>query len=135
MSADLLAALAARDIRLFAEDGRLVLDAPTGAVTEADRAAIRAHRAELLTLLTPAEVGRPAATGCPRCGRPSPASGAWCDGCLAADWPMLRYPVTVRWAKERGWLRARDPFTGEWHELRSQDAPPSWLDDLRRRRN
>ena len=134
MTADLLAALAARDIRLLVEDGRLVLDAPAGAVTAADRAAVRARKAELLAALRPA---LPVAPGCPRCVRPSPVPGAWCDGCLETPPapPVLRYPVAVRWASERGWLRVRDPFSGEWHEIRAADAPACWRDALRRRRN
>lgn len=88
-----------------------------------------ARKAEVLAAL--------AGPACPRCGRPSPAAGAWCDGCLETlPAPLvLRYPVALRWSAEQGWLRARDPFTGEWHELRAADAPACWRDALRRRRN
>ncbi|MAG37626.1 MAG: hypothetical protein CL878_15435 [Dehalococcoidia bacterium] len=40
--------------------------------------------------------------------------------------PRLRYPFSVRWTAERGWLRLRDPFTGEWHQIRAAHAPPHW---------
>src|SRR5262249_32734945 len=36
------------------------------------------------------------------------------------------WPVDVRWASERGWLRVRDPFTGEWREIPARGAPRGW---------
>lgn len=43
----------------------------------------------------------------------------------------IRYALALAWAEERGWLRVRDPFTGEWHEIAAKDAPRSWLAELR----
>lgn len=34
--------------------------------------------------------------------------------------------VLVRFAREFGWLQVEDPFTGEIHEVRSDDAP-KWM--------
>ena len=73
-------------------------------------------------------------SNCPRCGRLSPAPGAWCGACLDVAWPVQRYPATLRWARRLGWVQIRDPFTGEQHEIAAKDAPRSWLDELRGRR-
>jgi hypothetical protein len=42
------------------------------------------------------------------------------------EWPRIRYDLEVWYAREMGWLRVRDPFTGEWHEIPSKEAPYSW---------
>jgi hypothetical protein len=42
------------------------------------------------------------------------------------EWPRIRYDIEVWYARELGWLRVRDPFTGEWHEIQAKDAPFSW---------
>jgi hypothetical protein len=36
------------------------------------------------------------------------------------------WPYRVVWAREFGWVRIEDPFTGEWHEVRKDDALPLW---------
>jgi hypothetical protein len=38
----------------------------------------------------------------------------------------IRYPVEIRWARERGWIQVRDAFTGQWHELLAEQVPPWW---------
>jgi len=38
----------------------------------------------------------------------------------------VRYPVEIRWARERGWICVRDAFTGEWHEVLADQVPPWW---------
>lgn len=50
-AAALLADLRHRDVVLFVEGGRLRYRGPRGAMTDADRAAVVDHRAELLALL------------------------------------------------------------------------------------
>jgi hypothetical protein len=47
----LMAALTGRGVRLAADGDRLILDAPRGAVTEGERAALGRHKAEVLALL------------------------------------------------------------------------------------
>jgi len=42
------------------------------------------------------------------------------------EWPTIKYDLDVRYADEMGWLRVRDPFTGEWHEIEAKDAPFGW---------
>jgi amino acid adenylation domain-containing protein len=49
--AALMAELQARDVMLRLEDGQLTYDAPDGALTDADLARIRAHKADLIDLL------------------------------------------------------------------------------------
>jgi hypothetical protein len=39
---------------------------------------------------------------------------------------VIRYPVEIRWARERGWIRVRDAFSGEWHEVLADQVPPWW---------
>ena len=128
---DLLDTLAMAGIVLRVDSGQLRYTAPAGALTPALRGRIVDHKGELLALL--------AGAGCPRCGQPAPAAGAWCDACLDATWPasgrlVTRRPITIEWTAVRGWLRVRDPFTGEWHEIAAKDAPRCWLDQLRKDR-
>jgi hypothetical protein len=52
-AADLLADLSARSVRLSAVEGRLRVEAPAGTLSDADRQALAAHKADLLALLRP----------------------------------------------------------------------------------
>jgi hypothetical protein len=40
--------------------------------------------------------------------------------------PEQRYPFEVRWGRERGWLRLRDCFRGEWLEVLASECPTWW---------
>lgn len=51
----LIQTLGGRGIRLASRGDRLVIDAPKGALTEADRRAMAEHKAELLVLITAAQ--------------------------------------------------------------------------------
>lgn len=49
-----------------------------------------------------------------------------------------RLPLIVRYAPTLGWLMVCDAAFGQWHQVRSQDAPASWrrmayLEKLNRR--
>jgi hypothetical protein len=46
--------------------------------------------------------------------------------------PAMRFSMSVRYAREMGWLEVRDVFTGEWLEVAIKDAPDSWRDMARR---
>jgi hypothetical protein len=50
---DLVRALGERGVRLTSAGGRLLIDAPKGVLTDADRRAMAEHKPELLALLTP----------------------------------------------------------------------------------
>ncbi|MGH9839693.1 MAG: hypothetical protein ACREEM_13005 [Blastocatellia bacterium] len=81
----LLSNLTAQGVRLWAEADRLKFDAPAGVLTDDDRAALREHKAELLTILTGPGL-------CPTCREPAnlqdrthdtwfcPNCRAWSDG-------------------------------------------------------
>ena len=45
---------------------------------------------------------------------------------MAGATPDPRYPLAVRWSRERGWLDVCDVARGEWWAVAAQDAPPSW---------
>ena len=38
----------------------------------------------------------------------------------------IRYPVEIRWARERGWILVRDAFSGQWHQVLADQVPPWW---------
>jgi hypothetical protein len=38
----------------------------------------------------------------------------------------IRFDMEIRWAREKGWLQVRDPFTGGWHEILAKEAPRGW---------
>jgi len=40
--------------------------------------------------------------------------------------PHQKFALDFRYAVEKGRLDVRDPFTGEWHNIDSKDAPPTW---------
>ncbi len=68
----LLEDLLARGVNLSAQAGKLVCDAPAGVLTDADRAALREHKAALLALLAPSPPAStpPVSTGPVRPGAP-----------------------------------------------------------------
>lgn len=45
-----------------------------------------------------------------------------------------RRGLVIKWAKERGWIALHDPTTGEWHEVRASECPPSVRETANRRR-
>jgi hypothetical protein len=45
--------------------------------------------------------------------------------------PIIRFDIDARYAREKGRLEVRDPFTGEWHDIAYRDAPHSWRDMAR----
>src|SRR3712207_1275590 len=94
----LLDDLRCRDVSLQASGGRLVVDAPSGAITDELRAALAEHKTSLLKLL------------------------AWESRRLEeAD----RRGFAARRSKEPGWISLHDPLTGEWHDFPTKDCLPS----------
>lgn len=75
--ATFLSALSARGITLEADGERLLVSAPAGVLTDADRGRIRVHKSELLALVA----------RCPGCKRPLRDGRCWrchyrpCSGC------------------------------------------------------
>ncbi len=80
----LLAVLDGRGIRLAARAGKLLIDAPRGAVTDEDLAALRAGKAALLALLS-------------RGGTPDPLADRL-GPALDDDAPGIDVPRNWRWA-------------------------------------
>lgn len=84
MSAELLSALRARGVRLWAEHGALNYDAPAGVMTDELLERLRAHKPELLALLASAEPSAP----CTTCagGHYYQLAGVWrCSWCDPTD--------------------------------------------------
>lgn len=40
--------------------------------------------------------------------------------------PTIRYEIDARYAHEKGRLEVRDPFTGDWLNIETKEAPPQW---------
>lgn len=95
---ELLSELARRDVALSVQDGRLLFDAPAGAVTDELRAAIAGHRAELVRRLAAANTSP---------GRPRIDFSRWvyrpaADG--TPGWESLDMPQSSRWWARQAWL-------------------------------
>ena len=103
----LLDDLRSRDVLLDADEGRLVVDAPAGVVTEDLRASLVEHKPRLLKLLE------------------------WERRKLEeAD----RHGFVAKWSREPGWISLHDPLTGEWHDWPAGDCFPSIVAEANRRR-
>lgn len=84
-----------RGVRLEAEGGRLVVDAPAGELTGHDRAALAEAKPVLLRMLAPKTGEEPEDDGRRFDARPS------------------RYP---------GYTSLYDPVEGEWHDFPTEDC-------------
>jgi hypothetical protein len=42
--------------------------------------------------------------------------------------------LVIKWAREPGYLSLHDPITGEWHEVRASDCPPSVVESAKAHR-
>lgn len=100
----LLEELRKRDVRL--ETGGLVLhvDAPAEADTDELRAVLREHKRGLIKLL---ERERKRLEEADRRG------------------------LVIKWSREPGWISIHDPTTGEWHEIRQSECPPSVVESAK----
>ncbi len=45
-----------------------------------------------------------------------------------------RRGLVIRWAKEPGYIAFHDPTTGEWHEVKASECPPSIVETARANR-
>jgi predicted metal-dependent hydrolase len=39
--------------------------------------------------------------------------------------------LVIKWSREPGWISLHDPTTGEWHEVRASDCPPTIVECAR----
>lgn len=93
----LLDDLRAQGVSLEADGERLLVDAPTGTITEEIKAVLAELKPKLLKLLT------------------------WEQRKLEeAD----RRGLTIRWSEYPTWIKLHDPTTGEWHEVRAEECLP-----------
>lgn len=103
----LLEDLRERDVRLEADGLSLHVDAPKGVLAEEDRQNLAENKQQLLKLLH------------------------WERKKLEeAD----RRGLTIRWAKEPGWISLHDPTTGEWYEVLASECLPSVVESARAHR-
>jgi TubC N-terminal docking domain len=42
--------------------------------------------------------------------------------------------LVIKWAREPGYLFLHDPTTGQWHEVRASDCPPSVVESAKAHR-
>ncbi len=45
-----------------------------------------------------------------------------------------RRGLVIKWAREPGYISLHDPTTGEWHEIRQFECPPSIVESARAHR-
>ena len=100
----LLEELRERDVRLEADGLMLHVDAPVDADTEELRSALREHKRALIRLL---ERERKRLEEADRRG------------------------LIIKWAREPGWISLHDPTTGEWHEVKASECPPSIVESAK----
>jgi hypothetical protein len=91
-------------VRLEADGLSLHVDAPTGVLADEERRALAERKPQLLKLLH------------------------WERRRLEeAD----RRGLVIKWAREPGWIALHDPTTGEWHEVRVSECPPSIVESAK----
>ncbi len=105
--AALLEELRRQDVCLEADGLMLRVNAPTEAVTEELLTVLREHKRDLVRLL---ERERKRLEEADRRG------------------------LVIRWAREPGWISLHDPTTGEWHEVKASECPPSFVESARAHR-
>ncbi len=100
----LLEDLRRQDVRLQANGLTLCVDAPAEIVTDELLAACQENKRDLIRLLERERLRLEAAD---------------------------RRGLVIRWAKEPGYIALHDPTTGEWHEVKASECPPSIVESAR----
>jgi hypothetical protein len=93
-----------RDVLLEADGLTLHVDAPAGALTDKLRTALRENKHALIRHVE-----------CER-GRLEEAASRG---------------LVIMWAREPGYVSLHDPTTGEWHEVRASECPPSVVESAK----
>jgi hypothetical protein len=103
----LLEELRERDVDLEADGLMLRVDAPIEADTEELRARLREHKRALIRLLERERrrLEEAASRG-----------------------------LVIKWSREPGWISLHDPTTGDWHEVKVSECPPSIVESARTHR-
>ena len=42
-----------------------------------------------------------------------------------------RRGLAIKWAREPGWISLHDPTTGDWHDVKASECPPSVVESAR----
>ena len=103
----LLEELCRQGVRLQADGLTLRVDAPAEVVTDELLANCRENKRDLIRLLERERFKREAAD---------------------------RRGLVVKWAKEPGYIALHDPTTGEWHEVKASECPPSIVESAKANR-
>ena len=103
----LLEGLRSKDVRLRVDGGRLVVDAPAGAITDEVKDTLAQHKPKLLKLLK------------------------WEQRKLKeAD----RRGLLIRWSEYPHWIKLHDPTTAEWHEVKASECLPGVVESANKPR-
>ena len=94
----LLEELRRRDVRLEADGLVLRVDAPTEADSDELHDLLSRHKRALIRLIERERKGLEEAH---------------------------RRGLVIKWAREPGWISLHDPTTGEWHEVKASECPPT----------
>lgn len=103
----LLEDLRSQDIHLEADGLTLHVDAPVGTDTEELRPVLREHKPALIRHL---EHERRRLEEANRRG------------------------LVIKWSREPGYISLHDPTTGEWHEVKQSEFPPSIVESAKAQR-
>lgn len=103
----LLEELREQDIRLEADGLTLRVDAPAGTVTGDLRITLAQHKHSLIRHLER-------------------------ERCRMEE--AERRGLIIKWSREPGYISLHDPTTGEWHEVRKSECPPSIVESAKAHR-
>ena len=106
-ASELLEDLRSKDVRLEADGLILRVDAPPGVDAEGLRSTLREHKRVLIRLLERERrrLEEAASRG-----------------------------LVIKWSREPGWISLHDPTTGEWHEVKASECPPSVVESAKAHR-
>ena len=117
----ILTDLSARGVLIWAEADRLKFDAPSGTLTDVDRAALREHKAELLALLRRPALGSAVRPLTVRARRLTVCPFDGCGGDLATNGDS-RYCRACDY-----WFRRIEPIAEDLADLTSAISPIEFL--------
>lgn len=103
----LLEELRHQDVRLRADGLTLSVDAPAEVVTDELLATCQENKRDLIRLLERERLRLEAAE---------------------------RRGLVIKWAREPGYIALHDPTTGEWHEVKVYECPPSIVESAKANR-
>jgi hypothetical protein len=100
----LLEDLRTRDVSLKVDGLTLRVDAPTGILNEEDRKTLRENKRALIRHLERERLKLEKAD---------------------------QRGLVIKWSREPGYISLHDPTTGEWHEVKASECPPSIVESAK----